>query len=443
MCLYPDSDRSVIAVELKNLVKKFPSLDDNGDYRFLETRKRNKIPGEKTIKVAGPVTETVALLELTINNRYKGTDKVEQLIDSLCDGVAIGHELESRGIYFTEHDFDTIQALASIGYKAIPQLMAHFNDQRLIRSDKSGSYQMSGPRIPESACPISTVGTVCANLVAQFSGGIGWFGGSSGQKSSLKEWWAEASKKSDVDNCWTSLTAKTDFPSEGPMWFAQAHHPEMLLKALDVVLARKDKTQIYGFLGALVRSNLDRKVVIDALVNASKSSISDQAHAGVVYLKKVSPSENDAALIRILRDLPKSSLQKAWLSREASYGKSVAESDSPEVWTAYLEATKRADLDLRLEMIQNAAYAEFTPTTTKLFLKYLTAFFDDKAQATEPKELMNRQHFGLPSLRVQYLALILASYQVDVKPIPKKSASAGEWTTFRKAVEAKLAKEKN
>ncbi|MEI7986625.1 MAG: hypothetical protein WCI55_13445 [Armatimonadota bacterium] len=424
MCLYPDSDRSVIAVELKNLAKRFP-----------------KIEQDTAVEGKGTVASTIERLELTVNNRYHGNDKVEQLIDSLCDGKADGGEIEGRGLYFTEHDFDTIRALASIGYKAIPQLIAHFDDNRLVRSNSEGSKGFhSGDRSVESACPITTVGTVCANLVTQFSNGAGDFGGGSYNKQAQRKWWAEASKKSEVDNCWTSLTAKKDYPSEGPMWFAQAHHPEMLLKALDVVLARKDKTQIYGFLGALVRSNLDRKVVIDALVKASKSSISDQAHAGVVFLKKVSPSESDAALIRILRDLPKSSLQKAWLSREASYGKSVAESDSPEVWSAYFEATKRADLDLRLEMIQNAAYAEFTPTTTKLFLKYLSAFFDDKAQATEPKEMMNRQHFDLPSLRVQYLALILAAYQVDVKPIPKKTASAAEWTTFRKAVEANLAK---
>ena len=439
-CLDPESDRSVIVIELKSLVNKFPNLDKISEYPVLESTWTSQIPGEKQVKESGPVTETIERLELTINNRYRGGDKVEQLIDSLCDSTMVGSDMENYSIVFTQHSYDSLQALASIGYKAIPQLIAHFDDNRLVRSSKEGMKGFhSGIISVESTCPITAVGTVCANLVTQFSDGHGDFGRGSYNKHAQKEWWAEASKNSDADNCWASLSAKSKFLSEGPMWFAGAHHPDLLLKALDLILGRKDETQIYNLLGAIVRSNLDRKVVIDALVKASKSSITDQAHAGVVYLKKVSPADNDEALIRILKNLPKSTDKPAWLSREAIYGKSVAKSESPEVWNAFLAATKRADLDLKLEMIRNASYAEHTPKALKLYLKYLSAFFDDDQEASEVSDPMKRQHFDLPSLRVKYLALTLSAYELKVRPIPKKTSTVDEWNTFQKAVTEKLA----
>lgn len=423
-CLDPSSDRAVIAGEMRSLLKRFPKLN------------------RSEFDVVGRVSDTITRLELTIKDRYHGPDKVEQLIDSLCDGKADGGELESRGIYFTEHDFDTVEAIASIGYKAIPNLIAHFGDKRLVHSNSDGYRGFSsGPPDMSTDSPITSVGTVCSNLVAHFAPGRR-MGGKSYVQQPLKEWWASASKKSDIDNCYEALTAKADFLSEGPIWFASAHHPDLLLKALDVILDRHDKTQIYNLLAGLVRSSLDRNVVKAALIKASKSTTGDQAHAAVMNLKKVSPDDNDAALIEILHKLPKSTDKPAWLSREAIYGKSVATSTSPKVWDAYLTATRRADLDLRLEMIQNAAYAEFTPTTRKLFLKYLSAFFDDKAEAAEPKEVTNRQHFGLPVLRVQYLALLLASYQLEMRKHPKKDSPEKEWQAFRKEVEAKLASEK-
>ncbi len=429
-CIDREFDRATVVSELKNLVKKFPDLDK--EESFL---RRMHFPGEPVDKEAGPVAETIKRLEMTISNRYKGSNKIEQLIDSLCDGVANGGRLESRGVYFTEHDFDTVQALVKLGHKAIPHLIAHFDDNRLVRSSSNGSRQKFGPRFIDSVCRITAVGAVCSNIVAQFTGNDGHFGGDRFNKLELKQWWAEESKKDEIEACYASLIRPGQSIPEASTRFASAHHPDLLLKALDVILARKDETQIYDLMDAMVQSNLDRKVVTKALVEASKSSVTNQAHAAVLNLKKVSPSDSDEALLRILKDLPKLSSQRAWLSQEAIYGQSVAQSESPEVWKGFLEATRRASLDLRLEMIQYTAYADHTPAARKLYLKYLSAFFDDKAEAPEANQ---REHFDLPSFRVQYLALILAAYQVKEKPIPKKAASAEEWTAFRKAVEAKL-----
>jgi len=178
----------------------------------------------------------------------------------------------------------------------------------------------------------------------------------------------------------------------------------------------------------------------NAAIRGCKSKNLDHVHSSLWSLHEVNKTEFDHQLVRLFERLPTAIAedQTIWLSRESSFAQLAAYSESPSVWAALTAATKRAEVNLRLQLIDHAARGRLTPSSRKEFHKYLLAFFGDTSRSEPggPKRgLLEREayedHGFLHSRRVQDLAAAIAAQDMEVMGIPDESASRTVWDAFR------------
>jgi hypothetical protein len=116
--------------------------------------------------------------------------------------------------------------------------------------------------------------------------------------------------------------------------------------------------------------------------------------------------------------------------------------DSPEVWAELTKHTKRCSVDLRLELLQSAADANFTPTRKRLLILYLLEFFNDVSSAETPKKdefgrsLAEANHPFGPSYITQNVAAAVAGRELELEDPPGKDDPKADWTAYRAKVKA-------
>lgn len=412
----PEADRGVVLFELRALAGRNP-------------------------KVA-TVSETKAALEgLDPKQRYTGTDPDEKLIDALCDAQVTGDRLSSEDPA-ERPKLLPVLAIVDRGFAIVPKLIAHIQDKRLTRAVH--------PAIMNARASLCAVGDVCDELIqgmrdlpAQWS----WRHYASPKAAVMLDagvaaWWAKASKMGERAYCLQRLSNPADqFPSEALVRIAEKRHPDILPIAYTALTRLKRKVQTYSLLEAMERTGISKAQIAQlSLLGASHPDL-DQVHAALWTLKNTDRKLFDQELVKTLTNLPSRATGEAWLSREASFAQIAGYSTTPEVWAALAAATKRANVDLRLELIQHSAYVEFTPSTSRLWLQYLLAFMGDEsvASATKPKngEIPDDQHFGTLSTRVRDLATGLAAQHFGWK-LPAGGAPRSDWDRLRENVKKKI-----
>jgi hypothetical protein len=404
----PKANRGVVLQELASLVTRFPELGNTN------------------------VAEMIAGLRATVSDRYHGSDKIERLIDSLCDQDGDGDVFETvrRGALAKR---ESLLALVSYGYQAVPHLISHGYDKRLTRAVRGpmGSFV--------------TVGEVCVNVAQQFSTveinaeNIG------SPVQALKDWWSLASLRSDRDNCLSALERPDRYLPEAAIKWAQHRSPDLLLDAYDNVLNHGRETETNSLLSAMRASKLGRAAIVSAAVKGLQSKYIDQEAAAIATLQKLDRTKADDALTVMLERIPSTSKNQADPYREVVSARLACSSRSPNVWSALATATRRADVDLRLEMIGGTAFARDRGRVNALHVEYLSGFLSDTSEAAPAKptrehRLPKDEHFFLLSPRVQDLAAGLAGRELGIKEIPNKTAPRATWDAFRSSVQMRIAK---
>jgi hypothetical protein len=396
----PTANRSKVLVEIQTLLERCPEMRTSF------------------------VDQTVRQLSITVASRYKGSDEIEKLIDGLCECQEEGRSLSSPDPS-QKAKFEPLIELASRGYAAIPKLIEHAEDERLTRA--------ISPAIMMKPTEFVTVGEMCLNIAEQFAPASRGWGDVLERKSNLVQWWSSASREPEREVCLQRLIANEKFLPQAPIRWAEHCFPDVLLEAYNEILKSGQRVETYDLLDAMRASTLDRRQIVEAASRGAGSNIGDVAHAAIWCLEKLDPAAFNRALEVKLQGLPKSATRPAWLSRDASFAQQTAYSSSPKVWAALTEATERADVDLRLELIQQAAFGSGSSETKHLLLSYWASFFSDPSSVKPdpPASASPSQHFGLPSLMVGHLAMTLAAGELGIKNLPDDRASAETWNAFR------------
>lgn len=406
--LVPSTEFSTILNELKSLTHRHPEM------------------------LNADVKKILNGLQMTVDHAYLGTTPAERMVDRLLDSRADGTRLESSDPR-KERDYDHLIAISRLGFKIIPTLIEHMDDRRYTRALHVGI--MNDPN------NLTTVGEICSNLMSEYIPSNMQYRARP-TRAQAEAWWSEAKNESERDACRKCLETNEEFPREVAIRWAEKQFPDLLVEVYNKIVKESSKRQVYGLLDAMVRSNINRKAIIETAKLGTKSKNPDHVHAANWILEEIDKGSFDASLIKTLEGLPKHASGPAWLSREASFAQQAAKSESLAVWKALQDATVRADVDLRLQLIQSSSYANHSPASEKLFLKYLLAFFDDTSVALPPQRdkdgMLQDQHFGLKYLRVQDLATATASYSVNASQPPKADAPRNEWAEYREQVRLKI-----
>ena len=412
--LRKNSDRDLIAQELNRLGAKYPEMTKDKSW------------------------EPVRALNLEIKNRYTGTDPIEKAIDALCDSVNNGSSLDIDHTY-PSTSLGPVLKLVDFGYKAIPNLVRHFDDKRLSRSQPSGLVNMSSYIVP--------VGEICMNLADHYYTrveGTKWAFSASidVRKAAFLKWWKIASCRSDFENCRVEMMKGEDMP-EAACSLAEKKYPSLVLDAYNHILNSKKKTQTWLLLASMERSSLPRKKVINAALRGARHENFDRAHSGIWTLWDLDKKAFDQELVKVLNRLPRHTSGDHWLSTEPSFGQQAAHSSSPKVWAALTQASLRADVDLRLELLRSTSEVKSKSQNRLEKLRYLRTFFGDDEVAvappkTEKDPFPESGHPFLKSKRVQDLATVFAAEEFNIKEIPSDGDSRSKWDSFRTNIATKI-----
>jgi hypothetical protein len=374
-------------------------------------------------------------LELSLVPGKGRPGTVEALIDGLIevtktDRTAFGTEMmkDTHPAYLT---------LARRGFDAVPDLIAHLNDERLTRAVGDERY---------------TVADIVRDLLQGLAGdevSQDWERPRDGRvaRADVEAWWADAQRTGEeayflehifgnpkADNLWNRL-----------MLDVLAHkYPRRLPDVFRRML--KDRPDMLGWeLGdAVANSTLPKETRRELFIEATRCKGPAIRIDGIWRLWDIDKPKGTECLLAELDRLPKAPEGGYWSCPETRLVYLVAHINEPAAWAALEKAAKRVDVGLRMELLNGLCWRDPPESVSKAYLHFRSRFLDD---ATVRDLMVSSKFFG-PSagsgfLKIEvrnYVALELAAY-LGVAANPKPDWTAEQWAKLREDVKKALARE--
>ena len=379
-------------------------------------------------------------LKATVEQRYRGKNKVGKDIDSLCDVEAHSHDFP-----FTEDSniiAKPLENLISAGYSAVPKLLEHLEDPRIMRG-----VHFAGPGRPSS---FVTLGMVCSEIVrglsgrldlsAPYSRGFPNMGGQNehpGQDAAqvaansraFRSWWATASHRTDHQNFLAAVRSSGGAPSRILVRWAQIHEPDALLKAYLRILAGKDDVSLREFQDGLVRSTLQKAKILDAVEKGTYSSNYRQVGESLECLNRISREHFVKRYLSLVKQIGPSwdVINDSGLPTEVTNAATLT--SDPRVWDALLVTTRNAGVRMRREILQSLHIWQEDAAIKRRLLVFFVSFFDDRA-VDQTGDIPTSER----RLRIQDVAAMNAAQFVGIIVPLEVADSQSELDTFRQMV---------
>jgi hypothetical protein len=169
---------------------------------------------------------------------------------------------------------------------------------------------------------------------------------------------------------------------------------------------------------ALAQSKLPRDELVALLQSGIATNHESHRNTALEHLRDLSPTLADEHLLRLLKNAPDTPKDGRRTDQDAGLGRLVGKSGSPEVWQALSALLDRAQLGMRMELIQYLyPPRDAPPEVRRSFHGIYLRFRDDMMM---PLRNLIHTHWG------HWLKL-------EVKP-PQEDAPAEEWDAYRRAV---------
>ena len=437
------TDRREALAHLDALARDFPALDGPAQHDFREA------------------------LRLTVQPGKGAPGSAEALIDGLTD---LYHD-EPESFRKRRENFPDYVQLSQMGFAAMPALIAHMDDLRLTRVQRTAPTDQPYMRayLEKQGCGrvnpgpevMLRVGDLISPLVYRLVGPTGirrsFQEGASRQelKRQAEQWWAETSKQSSEEEYVVSRV----LPIEGVQRSVNRTY-------LETVGARYPQ-RLQGIYEDLLKQprQIDEEAIVQAIVANESLSKDDKrlllGHGAdapnlwrredaIVGLFKVDPADADARLIRELDRLPTTLDDQGVRSPMVQLAPVVRWSDAPRVWAAFERAARRADVALRLELLDrmgSGVSVSGLPRRTQARIKLLAAFLDDETvrvmPSASPKAEPGRSQFDRdapaslfhrPQFTVGDFAASRLPSLLEIIGQAREDFTAEDWTRFRQQV---------
>ncbi|MGI8924467.1 MAG: hypothetical protein ACR2HJ_10590 [Fimbriimonadales bacterium] len=402
----PDMDRAYTSEQFDRLLKRNPEI------------------ASRTAKQA------LSDLDETVKKRYRGNDPDEVLIDALCESQVAGGELSSPD-RSTAILYVTLSAIVDRGFEIVPKLVDHVTDRRLTRA-----YHHGMNRAPSTLC---TVGDVCTALLFSMldTRATTWPRGDHEMQNELRLTWIKVQRIGEREHCLSRLSdTRSGSPSESLVRMAKKNCPDVFPEVYRRLLAQRPGVDTSSILIAMEQTLKPKEALVELALLGTAHTDLTRVHSALSTLRRIDQTIFDREMTQALNGLPSAGFN-TWHRRSMFplFARLAANGESEDVWKALSVVTKKAMVDLRLELINQSSYANHSPNAKRRWLAYLMEFFDDESEPSKGNptgaEEVKSGHPNIYSERVQDLAVFLAAKALDIGAIPKADASREAWAKLR------------
>jgi hypothetical protein len=374
-------------------------------------------------------------LALVPSRSARGT--TEAMIDDLLDDSdsfgGLLDQKQTRPGKVSAHE-----RLARLGFKVVPALIDHLNDQRLTRSIMHGFNNF-----PTWNMRVEHVVSVLLEEIAGQEIGRDWHLRQLGYpitKDAARKWWREASKLGEEAYALRNVLPKEgDEPKEGLLRVLVIRYPKHLPGLYRKVLDEHPKIHSGPLAEAVVRSSLPLKEKLAVLHEGARRSNPAQVYAALYQLRDIDHRGFVQIILRILYSAPRDVQGSYWTASFVHLVNLAVSVDDDQIWKAIERAARRASIGLRMELLSQAADGDATsPRQRERALALLASFLDDSASRdlqVDPKKYEGPCagcDYRVLSVR-DFAAMGMASLLgIDVPLKPNRSAN--EWAALRTRV---------
>jgi hypothetical protein len=343
------------------------------------------------------------------------------------------------------------QRLLLLGFRAVPELIRHLDDERLTRFVYQG-FNNFPPWIVR-------VQHLVSDLLRGIAGqdlGQDWLRRQQGwpvTRQAALAWWKRASAAGE--EAWLlkhvlPAGKPAGKPKRARAWpnldqlaILAARHPRRLPGVYRTLLKERTPRQSWPVVDAIAASGLPRQTRLSLLLAGARHADLEHRRAALWKLKDLDPRPFNAILIETLERIPRTPKGPYWSCREAAFTHLVIESTDEAAWRALLATARRVDVGLRMELLNPMDYAN--KPHRKRRLRFLAAFLGDAAvrDASSKSGAFSGPHAGFtfPRLAVRDLAAWKIASILGLGATPRASWSARRWAGLRARVKRRLAKE--
>ncbi len=402
---------------------------------MIARRMRALLADEPALDVEG-YRDLLRSLEEALRPRWSRPGSVEALIDSLVD--------------FTQGDWgpppeSTYWLLVERGFEAVPALIAHLDDDRLTRALPDGI----------GAPPWHLhVRDVVSGLLQRLAGeeGRDWPRRESSytvERAAAQAWWERARREGEEAYLLARFLlprAKVHYPDElllrDHLLRALARkYPRRLPGLYRIVLEERPRMESGPLAEAIGKADLPRGEKVALFLRASRHKNLEHRWAALVELRGLDEKVFVERLVETLETLPAKPRVAYWCCREATFAHLAVRTADPRAWRALGRAARRADVGLRMQMLDGVAQGGTGPQR-KEALAFLAAFLGDSTVRDIDSDFY--RYWGIPAghgyprLEVRNFAALELARLLKLPDRPKPEWKPDQWAALRAKVRKAL-----
>jgi hypothetical protein len=362
------TDRRAISRHLRRLMEDDASLANEGNRRLLKSLDAALVPSRSE---PGSVA---ALIDRLIDVRKPALPPDALLPDPVYEEV-VGR-----------------------GFDVVPQLIEHWDDDRLTR--------WRGRR----------VGDVARSLLRGLAGeALGE------DKAAAEAWWDEARRVGEEAYLLAHIFPKDEmFTSlnDHVVWVLGKKYPASLAKVYREILDRRPRYDSWQAAKVIGLSGLSREAKRELFLYGARHENLEHRQAAFWELRKVNPTRFATLLTETLDSLSGKPAEPYWECREASFALLVRQTDDELAWKALGRLARRADVGLRIEILERICRRLDEPSPTERQVRFLADFLGDSAvrDAGDEAGMFDGPYagWGFTRLEVRNFAAIELAQMLDL-----------------------------
>jgi hypothetical protein len=332
------------------------------------------------------------------------------------------------------------------GFAAVPALIEHADDIRLTRSFRRGFNNL-----PDYQCRIQDiVGDLLQGLAGDELGtdDLRRIKAYPVDKVVARAWWERAKKVGEEAHLVAHVLPsekELHWPSRPMLRILARKYPKHLPRLYQRVLEKRPDLETETLASFLASSSLSRDEKRAIFLLAARSKDLKRRAIALSHLQPLAPVRFVEILVATLDEMPKTPKQPYWLCSEKSFVRLVQKSGAPQAWKALERALHRADVGLRLELLDPLSL-EPNADARKQQITLLAGFLDDRTVRDKKSnpQLFDGPFAGfrLPRLEVRNFAGMQLAMLLSVEADPKPTWTPAQWDKLREQVRQALRREK-
>jgi hypothetical protein len=403
------SDWSLAARHLHALIQTLQELDTESNHSLLKSLDAALVPSKAK---AG---------------------STEALIDRLVNATA-----RYDWIFVDEYADPAYRQLVEEGFKAVPELLAHWDDDRLTRGREMNLCGFGG-RGPKQY----RVRDLVRDLLRGLAGEDLQIDPDDPQGlAAARAWWDRARKVGEEAYILAHILPKDNpSPNEHMLWLLAKKYPERLPKVYRTLVDERPEMYSVQIASVLAKSGVSRAEKAELFAYAGRHKDLEQRHVALSELKNFEHEPFVQLLVETLNGLPRTVQGTYEHCQEAQFAGLVARTTDTRAWQALDRAARRADVGLRMELIDWVSEPRLS-LHRKERLAFLASFLDD---ATVRHLKADAKRFAghpagddFPRLEVRNFAAYQIGRFLGMDRRPQPNWDADQWARFRDEVRAAL-----